>query len=198
MSKYRYKIYFLHNEVLLLDTKKNHLVSDFFLSVQNDEIINEFTFHHEFTKFLHHHKIKLSLFGSNIMFITNYSYTNLYQNTLKNILLEYFKSVKFINIMELLNIKNGEAYLNITTNYIDYLYYAKGSLQHKRFYLSLFNNNIKKIYTHLLSIYRPKKIYCFGNNPDIPKICNQLNKEQAILVIYLENYSTFVINLNKF
>ena len=57
MSKYRYKLYFLNNEVLLLDTKKNHLVSDFFLSVQNDEIINEFTFHHEFTKFLHHHKI---------------------------------------------------------------------------------------------------------------------------------------------
>lgn len=195
MKKIRYILYFSNNELFLLDKKKNNVVSDFFLSVKNDEIIDEKEFIKEFNNFLKKNKILISLFGDNITIITNYEYTNFYKNNLKNIFSEYFKSINFINIIEILNISSKTAYLNITTNYLDYYYY-KGEKRHLRIPLTIFNNNITKIYNHFINtIFRPKKIYIFGNNSEIPKINDKLSKEQAILVMFIENYSEYVVKL---
>lgn len=192
MKKIRYLLYFSNNDIYFYDKKKKRLFSDTFSSLENDEIINQKEFSKEFNKFILKNKINLSIFGQNIIFITNYTYTNFYKTNLLEILLEYFKSVTFINVTDFLNITNKTAYLNITDNYIDY-YYFKGNIKHQRIILSLFNNNIIKTVNHLLTIYKPKKIYIYGNNPEIPQISNQLSKELIISVMFIENYNTYVI-----
>lgn len=192
MKKIRYLLYFSNNDIYFYDKKKKILFSDTFSSLENDEIINQKEFSKEFNKFILKNKINLSIFGHNITFITNYTYTNFYKINLLEILLEYFKSVTFINVTDFLNITNKAAYLNITDNYIDY-YYFKGNIRHQRIILSLFNNNIIKTVNHLLTIYKPKKIYIYGNNSEIPQISNQLSKELIISVIFIENYNTYVI-----
>lgn len=192
MKKIRYILYFSNSNIYFFDKKKNQMFSDFFFSLKNDEVINKQEFTKEFNKFLLKNKIKLSIFGNKVIFITNYDYTNFYKFNLQELLLEYFKSVTFVNVTDFLNISNKVAYLNITDNYIDY-YYFKITKKHQRLMLSLFNNSILKAYNHFLSIYKPKKIYIYGNNLEIPKISNQLSKEQAISVIFVENYATYVI-----
>ncbi len=193
MKKLRYSIYFSNNEINIFDYKKNQICSDFFLSLKNDKIINKNEFIKEFTKFLNKNKLPLSLFGSNIQIITNYNYSDLYQETIQNIFFEFFKTIKFTPVTEFLKVSPKVSYLNITTDYLDYHYY-QGDLKYIRLPLYLFNNNIKKAYNFLLSnFYRPKKVYIFGNNPEIPKISDKLSKEQDILVIFVENYQTYVI-----
>lgn len=193
MKKLRYSIYFSNNEIYLFDYKKNQIFSALFSSLHNDEIINKQEFNKEFTRFLNKNKLPLSLFGSHIQIITNYHYNDFYQEIITQIFLEYFKTIIFTPVTEFLNISSKNAYLNITTDYLDYHYY-KEELRYVRIPLNLFNYNIKKTYNFLLTnFYRPKKIYIFGNNPEIPKISDKLSKEQDILVIFVENYQTYVI-----
>ena len=195
MSKIRYILYFSQNELYLLDKKRNRVVSDFFLSIENDEITDELLFNKEFRTFLSKNKIHLSIFGNKLEIILNQEFSLFYKNNIKNIFLEYFKNVKFINLINILKIDAKKAYMHMTTNYIDYYYY-KGNIRHIRVPLNLFNNNIYRAYNYCLtSLFKPKKIYIFGSNPDIPNICDKLSKEQPILVIFIEDYKTYVLEL---
>ncbi len=162
-----------------------------FKSLKNDIIIDNNLFLKEFSKFLKKNKIKITIFGYKIIVLKNNLLTQNNQNNLKNILTEYFSKIKFIDISSYLNNKKDEAYINLTDNFVDYIYKDK----YLRVNKNIFCNNTNNIIKHLITtIYKPKQITIFGNT-EVPNVAKNIYKKLNIKTIFSENYQTYFLEL---
>jgi hypothetical protein len=193
MKKIRYTIYINNNVLYLLDTKTNKIYHQTFESLKYNEIIDYQKFNYELSVFIKNNHIKIPIFGYHINFIKN-NLSNLQIAIYQKILINFFKSITFIELKTLYEPTKNQALANITKDYIDY-YYQKEMLRIEK---KIFNNNELEIINYLINnIYKPRKIIITGNDKNIHKICNDLNEKLKIHCYYNENYETFTIDLLK-
>ncbi len=177
------------NKLILYNIKRQDVKTNIFKSLKNDVIVDNCLFLKEFSKFLRKNKIRLSIFGYKIIFLKNNLLTKNEQNNIKNILLEYFSKIDFIDLFDYLKNKKESAYINITDNYVDYIYKEK----YIRINKLIFRNNISNIIKHLITvIYKPKQITLFGNN-EVSEIANNIHNKFNIKTTFSEDYKIYPI-----
>lgn len=195
MTKVRFKAYINDNYIYLLDCKKNTICEGKFNYLKNDEIINERKFYFEFNQFIKKNKIKLSLFGYNIQIICNDNLNLVQKDKYKELFLDYFKKVEFIDITSFLDLERNAIAINITENYLDFYFSKKNEKQIIRIFKLIFNNNDYRLIIHFFNtIFTPKKIIIFGTSELIPKLTEKINKELRIKCSYQEEYSKYILN----
>ncbi len=194
MVKGRYSIFINDDCLYLLDNKNNKIYEEILSNLSQDEIINEEKFYFSFNSFIRKNKIKIPLFGHKLQFIINDKLNPIQKNKYKEIFLDYFRKVDFININEILSLSRSTILVNITNNYIDFYYYKKNTISLLRIDKNIFNNNEFKVIIHFLNtIFNPKKIILFGTNEIIPKLTQKINKEIGIQCTYQEEYSKYIL-----
>ncbi len=194
MNKVRYKIFINDNCLYLLDDKSNKIYEEKFDELSQDEITNEQKFYFSFNQFIRKNKIKIPIFGYKLQLIINDKVNQIQKNKYREIFLDYFRKIEFINIKNIISINRATSIINITDNYFDFYYYKKNDICVLRIDKLIFNNNEFKIIVHFLnSIFTPKKIILFGNSDNIPKLALKINKELGIQCTYQEEYSKYIL-----
>ena len=180
MNKVRYKIFINDNCLYLLDDKSNKIYEE--------------KFYFSFNQFIRKNKIKIPIFGYKLQLIINDKVNQIQKNKYREIFLDYFRKIEFINIKNIISINRATSIINITDNYFDFYYYKKNDICVLRIDKLIFNNNEFKIIVHFLnSIFTPKKIILFGNSDNIPKLALKINKELGIQCTYQEEYSKYIL-----
>ncbi len=194
MAKIHFVIYICNKELLLLDVEKNKIINKTCKSLEEDQIINGSLFIDEFNQILKENHIKLPLFGWKGCFIVNKQINNTIKEKYQEILSDYFSTIEFKNINEIINTENDRGYINITEKYVDYYFTKKNKFHALRIDLEVFNGSISKIIRHLITqIYKAKKLVVFGNYADIPKIADEIIKNYNIETKFPELPSRFLL-----
>lgn len=197
MKKIQYVLYICDNEVFFLNIAKDEIMKDKFKSLKEEQMINSQLFIDEFNQFLKKNHIKITLFGENICFIKNRNINQIVLDKYEEILKEYFHSVKYADLIDILKIEKDNGFLLITNNYIDYYFMKNNEKRVIRVSLQLFSNQRKAIHHIITTIYKPKKLMVFGNLENNSKIAENISHDYNIITTFPEVYYNYILEEYK-
>lgn len=153
---------FIENGLIILNQKE---IKEYILkSVNNYQIINKDTFIEEMTLVIEKNKLNNNLLTTNINIIIDNTYTSFYLHNIETIFKELsFNKIRFTNIIDIINLKNDELIVDISTSNIKILSKTLTINSH------IYNKNHKSILTiylrNLLKEHNITTIYLYGQYP---------------------------------
>jgi hypothetical protein len=166
-------IQFTENGLIILNKKelKEYLLK----SVNNYKVINKELFKEEITNIIEKNNINKNILTDNLNIIIDNTYSDIYLLTLKDIMKELsFNKIEFINILDLVHLKNNEILIDISINSIKFISKTKtikNNIYYQR-HKSILNIYLKQI----IKEQRLDTIFLYGNYPFTTKIIDNIEK----------------------
>lgn len=175
---------FTSNGILLV--KNKIIIKENMHSVDNYKVINKEQFLAEYNQIEHQNKINSNFLTDNITIIIDDSYSPLELNTIYSIFKElYYNEIKYLDIKNILSLKPNEIFINLSPKIIKIYTLKKTYIINIYFQEKL---KILKKYLEKITKYDNQLIIkIYGDNPNIEKITNYLEKTLQLKCYYFIN-----------
>ena len=164
---------FTENGLIILHNKelKEYIIK----SVNNYEIINKDQFIKEISNILENNKVNNKILTDNINIITDSTYSSFYLSNLESLFKELsFNKIEFTNILSIINIKDDELIIEISTSNIKFLSNII-NIKNNIYYFK--HKSILSIYLKsIVKKHNIKTIYIIGNYPYNKKIIDHIER----------------------
>ncbi len=192
MRRQTITLQFIQNGIILL--KNSDILEYQFKSVDNYKIINKDDFINEISPILNNQNINKQILTDNINLIIDNTYTSIEKDIIINIFKELsFNNISFQNITDILNIKEQELIIDISTNNIK-IYYINGVIEQK-IYFNQYHQLLSILLKNIKESHNIKIIKLFGNKCNNPKIISKIEKHSNAKVYIYSHPNQVPINL---
>lgn len=192
MKRQTITLQFIQNGIILL--KNNDILEYQFKSVDNYKIINKDEFINEISLILNDQNINKQILTNNINIIIDNTYTSIEKDIIINVFKELsFNNISFQNIAYILNIREQELIIDISTNSIK-IYYINGVIEQK-IYFNKHNQLLSILLKEIKQIHNIKAIKLFGNKCNNPKMISKIEKYSNAKVYIYSHPTQVPINL---
>ncbi len=184
-------IIYLDDYINLYNTKLDKLIvyKPYKDTLKYGHIINRDKFIKIMNKILKEYHLNKNIFNSNITILINQSYSNIDKYLLKEVLEELnYHQIKFINIVNYLNIKKDELYIEYNNSYSVFNYLdIYGNVSYH-----IYNNDyiIDKLVDKIINIINKKKVIIYGKGYE--RLVNLINNKIDNYYYYEDSYNIII------